>query len=122
MKKIFLTLVLFFGISVSSSINVYADEIATDESGAEQISNESLSDEVIDSLTIDDFVRAYEISSSDGEFKDLSEDDQNLYMIKLYNEIYESISYRVTARYLPPAYETLNSYGEALFILHPSRY
>ncbi len=34
MKKIFLTLVLFFGISVSSSINVYADEIATDESGA----------------------------------------------------------------------------------------
>ena len=27
MKKIFLTLVLFFGISVSSSINVYADEI-----------------------------------------------------------------------------------------------
>ena len=44
MKKIFLTLVLFFGISVSSSIHAYADDIATDESGAEQISNESLSD------------------------------------------------------------------------------
>lgn len=50
MKKIFLTLVLFFGISVSSSIHAYADDIATDELGAEQISNESLSDEVIDSL------------------------------------------------------------------------
>ena len=122
MKKIFLTLVLFFGISVSSSIHAYADEIATDKSVSETISNESLSDEVIDSLTIDDFVRAYEISSSDEAFKDLSEDDQNLYMIKLYNEICESKSYRVTARYLPSAYENLNSYGEALFILHPSRY
>jgi len=53
MKKIFLTLVLFFGISVSSSIHAYADEIATDESVSETISNESLSDEVIDSLTIE---------------------------------------------------------------------
>lgn len=114
MKKIFLTLVLFFGISVSSSIHAYADDIATDESGAEQISNESLSDEVIDSLTIDDFVKAYEISSSDEEFKDLSEDDQNLYMIKLYNDIYESKSYRVTARYLPSAYENLNSAEKSL--------
>lgn len=121
MKKIFLTLVLFFGISVSSSIYAYADEIATDESGAEQISNESLSDEVIDSLTIDDFVKAYEISSSDEAFKDLSEDDQNLYMIKLYNEIYESKSYRVTARYLPSAYENLNSAEKKLVKSYPAQ-
>ena len=121
MKKIFLTLVLFFGISVSSSINAYADEIATDESVSETISNESLSDEVIDSLTIDDFVRAYEISSSDEAFKDLSEDDQNLYMIKLYNEIYESKSYRVTARYLPSAYENLNSAEKKLVKSYPAQ-
>ncbi len=125
MKKVVFSLSLA-GALLVSSIGFVDAQVQSNSSGKQYLftSEAELSDAMLDSLTVDDFAKAYEMTENDLDYKRMSESEQNKYITSLYVSIVQDKNKQdkiTTLRYLPGSYKSLNRLEKKLVQQHPAQ-
>lgn len=125
MKKVIFSLSLASALLVSSTGFVDA-QAQLNSSGKQSLltSEAELSDAVLDSLTVDDFSKAYEMTKNDLDYNRMSESEQNKYITSLYVSIVQDKNKQdkiSTLSYVPEAYKSLNPQEKKLVKKYPAQ-